>query len=86
MDVDGISILIKRKATCNGGFSALLYILNHAVFLVSAFAVSSAFALGGHLAFTMVYNGDYVVPMIVGKLVSGLCALVLALVIYKDNK
>ncbi len=53
--------------------------------LNSAFAVSASFALGGHLAFTMAFDSSYVAPMIVGKLVSGVCAVFLALLIYKDN-
>ncbi len=53
--------------------------------LNSAFAVSAAFTLGGHLAFTMAFDSSYVMPMIVGKLVSGICAVILALLIYKDN-
>ena len=53
--------------------------------LNSAFAVSAAFVFGGHLAFTMAFDSSYVVPMIVGKLISGVCAVLLALVLYKDN-
>lgn len=55
------------------------------VVLNSAFAVSAAFALGGHLAFTMAFDSRYVVPMIAGKIISGLCALVLAFFIYKEE-
>ena len=50
--------------------------------LNSAFAVSGAFVLGGHLAFTMAFDEKYVVPMLVGKLVAGVLALLLANVIY----
>lgn len=53
--------------------------------LNSAFAVSAAFVFGGHLAFTMAFDSSYVTPMIVGKLVSGICAVILALLLYKDN-
>ncbi len=53
--------------------------------LNSAFAVSAAFTFGSHLAFTMAFDSSYVMPMIVGKLVSGICAVILALLIYKDN-
>ena len=53
--------------------------------LNAAFAVSAAFVFGGHLAFTMAYHNDYVLPMIVGKLISGVCAVILALLIYKDK-
>ena len=55
------------------------------VALNAAFSVSAAFALGAHLALTMVFDESYVVPMIVGKLISGLCGLALALVLYRDK-
>jgi ethanolamine transporter len=53
------------------------------VVLNAAFAVSGAFAFGSHLAFTMAFDGNYILPMIVGKLISGICAVVLACLIYK---
>lgn len=55
------------------------------VALNAAFSVSGAFALGAHLALTMVFDESYVVPMVVGKLISGICALVLALVLYREK-
>ena len=55
------------------------------VVLNSAFAVSASFVFGGHLAFTMAYDGNYILPMIVGKLISGISALVLAFLICKKN-
>ena len=56
------------------------------VVLNSAFAVSAAFVFGGHLAFTMAFDSGYVAPMIMGKLISGICAVALALLLYKDKK
>ena len=53
------------------------------VVINSAFAVSAAFTIGGHLAFTMAYDASYVPAMIVGKLISGVFALALAFPIYK---
>ncbi|MBQ8813310.1 MAG: ethanolamine utilization protein EutH [Lachnospiraceae bacterium] len=53
--------------------------------LNSAFAVSASFVFGSHLAFTMAFDSSYVAPMIVGKLVSGVCAVILALFLYKDK-
>lgn len=41
------------------------------VVLNSAFAVSASFVFGSHLAFTMAFDSSYILPMIVGKLVSG---------------
>ena len=43
-----------------------------------AFAVSAGCMLGDHLAFTMAFDGQYVAPMLVGKLISGLAGLLLA--------
>lgn len=48
----------------------------------SAFAVSAAFTLGGHMAFTMAFDPSYIGPVLVGKIVSGLCALVVAYFLY----
>ena len=52
------------------------------IMLNSAFAVSGAFILGSHLAFTMAFESAYVLPVIAGKLVSGVSALILANAIY----
>ena len=54
--------------------------------LNAAFAVSAAFAFGSHLAFTIAYDSRYVAPMVIGKLISGVCAVLLSLLIYKDEK
>ena len=51
------------------------------VVINSAFAVSGAFILGSHLAFTMAFDNTYVIPVIIGKLVSGISSLILAYVI-----
>ena len=56
------------------------------IVLNSAFAVSGAFVLGGHLAFTMAFNSEYVLPVIVGKLTSGILALFLANIIFKKTQ
>ena len=52
------------------------------VVLNSAFAVSAAFTFAGHLAFTMSFNADYLVPVIVGKLVAGVFAVAIAQFMY----
>ena len=52
------------------------------VVLNSAFAVSGAFILGSHLAFTMAFDTSYVLPVIAGKLVAGGLAVILSGVIY----
>ena len=54
--------------------------------LNAAFAVSAAFVFGSHLAFTMAYDSSFVAPMVVGKLVAGICAVIFALLLYKEEK
>ena len=54
--------------------------------LNSAFAVSASFVFGSHLAFTNAFDESYVLPMIVGKLVSGFAAVALAIIIYSKSK
>ncbi|KAJ52583.1 ethanolamine transporter [Clostridium tetanomorphum] len=46
-----------------------------------AFAVSAAFVFGDHLGFTAGVNKDMIFPMIVGKLVGGITAVILACII-----
>ncbi|MEE0946154.1 MAG: ethanolamine utilization protein EutH [Acutalibacteraceae bacterium] len=55
------------------------------IVLNSAFAVSAAFSLGGQFGFTMTLSPSYAVPMIIGKLISGISALILACILYKDK-
>ncbi len=43
-----------------------------------AFAVSAAFVIGDHLGFTAGVNSDMIFPVIVGKFVAGILALILA--------
>ncbi len=51
--------------------------------LNAAFAISAAFTFAGHLAFTMAFAPDYIFPVILGKLISGVTALLLAVVMYR---
>jgi ethanolamine transporter len=51
----------------------------------AAFAVSAAFTFGGHLALTMAFEPKYVTAMIVAKVISGVCSVLLAMLIYKDK-
>ena len=87
MGVNGISALalLGSLVTNASTFGVMEKMDKKGVVLNSAFAVSASFAIGGHLAFTMAFDGSYVLPMIVGKVASGLSALVLALVMYKDS-
>lgn len=50
-----------------------------------AFAVSAAFVFGDHLGFTAGFNKDMILPMIVGKLVGGVTAIFVAILISKKT-
>lgn len=54
--------------------------------LNSAFSVSAAFVFGGHLAFTMAFDQDYIPEMMVGKLVAGVLAIFVAHYVYESRK
>lgn len=54
--------------------------------LNAALSVTVAFCFGSHLGFTTSYDTKYVLPMIVAKLVSGIFAIAIALLIYKDSE
>jgi ethanolamine transporter len=43
-----------------------------------AFCVSGAFVFGDHLAFTLSYNGEHILAVIIGKLVAGALAILMA--------
>ena len=66
-------------------FGAMDKMNRKGVVLNSAFAVSAAFMLGGHLAFTMVYDASFVAPVLVGKFISGISAIALAAILFKEK-
>ncbi len=55
------------------------------VVLNSAFAVSASFLIGGHLAYTMAFDAKYTLYVVLAKLISGICALILSVFIYKKQ-
>ena len=82
--VNEISIvgLLSNLASSATSFGMMDKMDKKGVVLNSAFAVSGAFVLGSHMAFTMAFDGAYVLPVIAGKLVSGILAVVLAGIIF----
>ncbi len=56
------------------------------IVLNSAFAVSAAFVLADHLVFTLSVNDDFILPLIAGKIISGISAVLVAIIIYNRNQ
>lgn len=87
LGINGISALafLSSLVTNASTFAVLDKMDKRGAVLNAAFAVSASFALGSHLAFTMAYDSRYILPMIVGKVISGICAVVLAFFLYKEK-
>jgi ethanolamine transporter len=51
-----------------------------------AFAVSAAFVFGDHLGFAAGFAPGMLLPMIVGKLTAGICAVVVALLLTREKR
>lgn len=57
------------------------------IVLNAAFSVSASFTFVDHLAFTVSFNEEYILPMIIAKMVSGITALIFADLLYnRKNK
>ena len=79
--------IISNLVSSSASFGVMDKMNKKGVVMNSAFSVSGAFVFGSHLAFTLAYNSEYVLPVIVGKLVSGMFALILSYIIFdKMNK
>lgn len=73
--------LVSTLATNATTFEKMGEMDDRGVVLNSAFAVSAAFVFAGHLAFTMAFDTAYLPAVIVGKLVAGVTAVLVALVV-----
>jgi len=51
-----------------------------------AFAVSAAFVFGDHLGFTAGVEKEMIFPMVIGKLVGGITAVIVAILITPKNE
>ena len=85
MNVNEISAvgLLSSLASSMTTFGVMDKMDDKGTMLNSAFSVSGAFVFAGHLAFTMAIDISYLPSMIVGKLISGVLAVVVAIFVYK---
>ena len=78
MDENGSAGLVATLANNIAMFNIMDKMNPKGKLLNVAFAVSAAFVFGDHLGFTAGVNSDMIFPVIVGKLVAGITALILA--------
>ena len=64
-------------------FDQMKYMDPKGTVLNAAFAVSAAFALTDHLAYTLAWRADYLPIVLVGKLVAGVLAVLVACAVYR---
>ncbi len=85
LEINDVSAMgfVSTLATSATSFEMMNRMDEKGAVLNSAFAVSAAFTFAGHLAFTLAFDANYISSMIIGKLISGVFALILAIVIYK---
>ena len=50
-----------------------------------AFSVSAGYVIGDHLAFVLSYDRSFALPMVLGKLIGGIAAIALGLLICKKD-
>ena len=50
-----------------------------------AFSVSAGYVIGDHLAFVLSYDRSFALPMVLGKLIGGIAAIALGLLICKKQ-
>ena len=75
--------ILSTLATSITTFNTMKDMDEKGVVINSAFAVPAAFVFADHLAFTLAFNPDYLGAVILGKLLSGILAIFLSLLIYK---
>ncbi len=78
MNKAGSAGLVANLANNIAMFNIMKDMNPKAKILNCAFAVSAAFTFGDHLGFTAANNADMIFPVIVGKLVAGITAVILA--------
>lgn len=78
MDENGSTGLVATLANNIAMFNIMEKMNPKGKLLNVAFAVSAAFVFGDHLGFTAGVNSEMIFPVIVGKLIAGVTALILA--------
>lgn len=73
--------LVASLANCIPMFGMMKDMDDRGKIINVAFSVSAAFVFGDHLGFTAGFNAEMITPMIVAKLVGGITAVLLAMVI-----
>ena len=83
MNEYGVVGLVSSIASSSATFGMTDKMDKKGIVLNSAYAVSGAFVVGSHLAFTMAFDSTYILPVIAGKILAGVLAVFLACLVFK---
>lgn len=88
MGINEIAVmgLVANLASNSTVFGTMDKMDDKGVVMNAAFAASAAFVFGSHLAFTQANGPEFLVPMIVAKLVAGVLSLLMAVIVYKKSQ
>lgn len=78
--------VVSSLATSMTTYEMMRKMDNKGVVLNAAFALSGTSTFAGHLAFTLAFNPDYILPVIVGKLVASFSALLVAVIVCRRKR
>ncbi len=87
LEINKVSALgfISTLATSVTTFKAMEDMDEKGIVLNSAFAISAAFVFSDHLAYTLAINSDYILSVIVGKLIAAILAVCVSNIVYRKN-
>ena len=77
---------LSTSVSCLPTFAIMDKMSKKGIVLNSAFIISASFTFGAHIAYTMAVDESYIFAMIIGKLISGISAIVIALLVLRKQK
>jgi ethanolamine transporter len=86
MNKDAAAGMVATLANNIAMFQILKNMDNRGKVINVAFAVSAAFVFGDHLGYTAGVNKDMIFPMVIGKLVGGITAVIVAVIVTKKDE
>ncbi len=81
MNEDAVVGLLSSLANSIPTFTLVEKMNSRGIIINMAFVTSASFVLGDHLAFTMAFDSEMILPMVIGKLTGGILAVVLAVIL-----
>ncbi|MBO5409169.1 MAG: ethanolamine utilization protein EutH [Clostridia bacterium] len=85
MNEDAVIGLLSSLANSIPTFTLVEKMNSRGIIINMAFVTSASFVLGDHLAFTMAFDREAILPMVIGKLTGGILAVVVAVIVCRQS-